>query len=67
MILTGTGEEFSGPATPADINLANHRQSTQEWAELGHESKNLLLNMLAIDVPMIAAVNGRHCATPSCR
>lgn len=67
VILTGTGEEFSGPAVPADVNLANHRQSPEEWAELGKESKNLLLNMLAIDVPMIAAVNGpavRHPELP---
>jgi enoyl-CoA hydratase/carnithine racemase len=67
VILTGTGEEFSGPATPAEQNLANHRQSTMDWLELGAESRNLLFNMLAIEVPMIAAVNGpalRHAELP---
>ena len=30
----------------------------REWAELGWTAKNLLTNLLAIDVPMISAVNG---------
>jgi enoyl-CoA hydratase/carnithine racemase len=67
VILTGTGDEFSGPAPTVEANMASHRQSPEEWGELGWESKNLLLNMLAIDAPMIAAINGpalRHAELP---
>lgn len=67
IILTGSGEEFSGPAPAPDANLQAHRQSPEEWGELGWEAKNLLFNMLAIDAPMIAAVNGpalRHAELP---
>jgi enoyl-CoA hydratase/carnithine racemase len=67
VILTGTGDEFSGPAPTVEANLASHRQSTKEWGVLGWESKNLLTNLLAIDAPMIAAINGpalRHAELP---
>ena len=67
VILTGTGDEFSGPAPSVEANLASHRQSTKEWGVLGWESKNLLTNLLAIDAPMIAAINGpalRHAELP---
>ncbi len=67
VILTGTGEAFSGPAPTVEANLAEHRQSPTQWGELGWESKNLLFNMLAIDAPMIGAVNGpalRHAELP---
>lgn len=68
IILTGAGDEFSGPAPDIDANLAAHRQTPVEWGELGWESKSLLFNMLAIDAPMIAAVNGpalRHAELPA--
>ena len=67
VIMTGTGSEFSGPVAEAESNAAAHRQSPEEWAELGRESHNLLMNLLAIDVPMIAAINGpaaRHAELP---
>lgn len=67
VIMTGTGEEFSGPAAEAETNRAEHRQTPDEWAELGWESNRLLSNLLAIDVPMIGAVNGpaaRHAELP---
>lgn len=67
VILTGTGEEFSGPAPEPAANLEEHQRSPVEWEELGRESNNLIMNMLAIDVPMIAAVNGpakRHAELP---
>jgi enoyl-CoA hydratase/carnithine racemase len=67
VILTGTGDEFSGPAPSVEANLASHRQSTRDWGVLGWESKNLLTNLLAIDAPMIAAINGpalRHAELP---
>jgi enoyl-CoA hydratase/carnithine racemase len=67
IILTGTGDEFSGPAPDPEKNIEAHRRSPQEWGKLGWEAKNLLLNMLAIDAPMIGAVNGpalRHAELP---
>lgn len=68
VILTGTGDEFSGPRIDdTAANRTYHRHSPQEWAELAWESKGLLTNMLSIDVPMIAAVNGpaaRHAELP---
>lgn len=68
VILTGTGDEFSGPAATADPgHLDKHRKTAEDWSELAWESKNLLFNMLAVDVPMIGAVNGpalRHPELP---
>jgi enoyl-CoA hydratase/carnithine racemase len=67
VIMTGTGDTFSGPVAEAESNRAAHRQTPDEWAELGWESNRLLGNLLAIDVPMISAVNGpaaRHAELP---
>jgi enoyl-CoA hydratase/carnithine racemase len=67
VILTGTGADFSGPVPEVESNRAAHRQTPEEWGDLGWESKNLLTNLMAIDVPMIAAVNGpalRHAELP---
>jgi len=67
VILTGTGDEFSGPVPDPAENKAYHHMDAAKWGELGWESNNLLTNMLAIDVPMISAVNGpaaRHAELP---
>lgn len=67
IILTGTGDEFSGPRADPDANRKYHKMTPDEWGELGWESKGLLTNLLAIDVPMISAVNGpavRHAELP---
>lgn len=67
VILTGTGSQFSGPRADPETNKALHKMSAADWAELGWESNGLLKNMLAIDVPMISAVNGpalRHAELP---
>ena len=68
IILTGAGQGFSGPAAADDPqHVQKHRHTLDEWIELAAESKNLLVNLLAIDVPMIAAVNGpalRHAELP---
>jgi enoyl-CoA hydratase/carnithine racemase len=67
VIMTGTGETFSGPVAEAESNRAAHKQTPDEWTELSWESNRLLTNMLAIDVPMISAVNGpaaRHAELP---
>jgi enoyl-CoA hydratase/carnithine racemase len=67
VIMTGAGDEFSGPAPDPEENKAAHKMTPQEWGDLGWESKGLLTNLLAIDVPMISAVNGpalRHAELP---
>lgn len=67
VILTGTGNEFSGPVPDPTENRRYHRQTPDEWGELGWEANRLHSNMLAIDVPMIGAVNGpatRHAELP---
>ncbi len=67
VIMTGTGDEFAGPGPDADANRAYHHQTPDEWGELGWEANRLHSNMLSIDVPMIAAVNGpaaRHAELP---
>ena len=67
IILTGKGDEFSGPVAEATQNRAYHSQSPDEWGELGWEANRLHANMLAIDAPMISAVNGpaaRHAELP---
>src|SRR3989304_6030601 len=51
VILTGTGDEFSGPVAEPKSNKAAHKMNAGEWGELGWESKGLLTNLLAIDVP----------------
>ena len=58
VIMTGTGAEFSGPAPEARANMKYHSMGPEEWGELAWEAKHLLTNLLLIDVPMIAAVNG---------
>jgi enoyl-CoA hydratase/carnithine racemase len=67
VILTGTGSEFSGPVAQPKENRSYHHQTPDEWGELGWEANKLHSNMLAIDVPMIGAVNGpasRHAELP---
>lgn len=67
VILTGTGEEFSGPEIAANVPRAVPKLSTEAWAKLGWESKHLIMNMLDIDVPVICALNGpalRHAELP---
>lgn len=68
VILTGTGDQFSGPrVADSAANRTNHKHSPENWAELGWESKGLLNNLLSIEVPMIAAINGpavRHPELP---
>lgn len=67
VIMTGTGDEFSGPTADPATHGGRHRMTPDEWGEQGWESVNILMNMLAIDVPMISAVNGpavRHAELP---
>ncbi len=63
VILTGTGNEFSGPPASQFTGGA----PAQDWAPLPWEGRELLFNLLRIEVPIIAAINGpaiRHVEIP---
>lgn len=65
VVLTGTGDVFSGPRPNPDA--PRYRRPVQEWDRVCWEGRGLLMNMLNIDVPMISAVNGpasRHSELP---
>ena len=67
IILTGTGEEFSGPAVASSVGRAVPKLTPEQWMKLGSEARRFTMNMLGIEVPMIAAVNGpalRHPEVP---
>ncbi len=64
VILTGTGNEFSGPKPVAG---PRYKWPIMDWDRTCREGRALLLNMLNIEVPMISAVNGpamRHSELP---
>ena len=64
VILTGTGDSFSGPQGTA---AGAPKRPPREWDKTYWEGKKLLGNLLDIEVPMIAAVNGpalRHSEIP---
>ena len=41
VILTGTGDEFSGPRADPTANRKYRKMTPDEWGELGWESKGL--------------------------
>jgi enoyl-CoA hydratase/carnithine racemase len=68
IILTGTGNEFSGPRV--GIEGHNHKRkpvTPAEWDPIYWEGKHLQMNLLNIEVPVISAINGpayRHAEIP---
>jgi enoyl-CoA hydratase/carnithine racemase len=68
IILTGTGDEFSGPrVTNAGHPIFPTRPSMELIDALVSEGKQGLMNFLNIDVPVISAINGpawRHSELP---
>ena len=59
IILTGTGNEFSGPRLAADAKFFHGAQLTPSGVhQVFWTAKQLVTALLAIEVPMIAAVNG---------
>ncbi|GIX48552.1 MAG: crotonase [Candidatus Tectimicrobiota bacterium] len=64
VIMTGTGEEFSGPRATPQMRL---RRPASQWDPIYWEGKHLLFALLDIEVPMISAINGpawRHSELP---
>jgi enoyl-CoA hydratase/carnithine racemase len=67
IILTGTGKEWTGPAITPSTGRAVGKVTAEQWTLLGDMANRFTVNMLAIEVPMIAAVNGpalRHAEVP---
>ena len=72
VILTGTGAEYAGPAVQPSGAGGHHNPrkpvTAEEWDQLWYwEGKHLLMNLLNIEVPVIAAINGpavRHAEIP---
>lgn len=60
VILTGTGESFIEPVDTSNVGrrLPTTSMSPQTWDEIYWNAKQLLMNLLEIEVPMIAAING---------
>lgn len=67
LILTGIGTDFSGPeASKMGSNHIGNR-SALEWDKFRVGGKDLLMNLLEVGVPIVAAVNGparRHAEIP---
>ncbi len=67
MILTGTGDEFSGPyqsTTQTVYNAGGVSISAEGLDRVHWNAKRLMTRLLDIEIPIIAAVNGpakRHC------
>lgn len=67
VILTGTGNEFSGPRATPETTSFTARPSIETLDRIHWEGRALLMNLLNIEVPVIAAVNGpawRHAEIP---
>jgi enoyl-CoA hydratase/carnithine racemase len=68
VILTGTGDEFSGPrGTPGASAITQHDITAESFDQVHRDGRALLMNLLDIEVPVIAAVNGpawRHSEIP---
>lgn len=55
VLLTGTGDRFSGPAASPERFLAG---DTRDWETIRREGVRLTMGLLEIDAPVIACVNG---------
>lgn len=67
VILTGTGDWFSGPQATVATSSFPERPDLKVVDRVHWEGRQLLMNLLNIEVPMIAAVNGpawRHSELP---
>ena len=64
IIMTGVGEAFTGPRGTAETRP---KRTPAEWDATYWEGKQLQMNLLDIEVPMISAINGpalRHSELP---
>lgn len=67
VILTGTGDAWSGPAVPPGGEPTAQAATAESWDRTYWAGKHLLMNLLDIEVPVISAINGpvyRHAEVP---
>src|SRR3954467_11581529 len=67
VIITGTGDEFSGPAATPGTTMFAKRPSVHTMDAIHWEGRHLLMRLLEIEVPVISAINGpawRHSEIP---
>lgn len=67
VIMTGTGEEFSGVRASPQTTSFTARPTIETLDRIHWEGRALLMNLLSIEVPVIAALNGpawRHSEIP---
>ena len=67
IILTGTGDAFSGPAIKPGSHPNRNSMTPSHYDPILWEGKHLLPNLLSIEAPVIAAINGpavRHAEIP---
>ena len=67
VILTGTGDEFSGPRATPGASAITQDITAETFDRVHRDGRALLMNLLDIEVPVIAAVNGpawRHSEIP---
>jgi enoyl-CoA hydratase/carnithine racemase len=67
VIMTGTGDEFSGVRASPQTTSSTARPTVETLDRIHWEGRALLMNLLGIEVPVIAALNGpawRHSEIP---
>jgi enoyl-CoA hydratase/carnithine racemase len=67
VIMTGTGDEFSGPPGSFGSDSQLGKVNADQWDRLRKGGKDMLWHLLRIEAPVIGAVNGpalRHCELP---
>ncbi|MFO1027456.1 MAG: enoyl-CoA hydratase/isomerase family protein [Acetobacteraceae bacterium] len=67
VIMTGTGDEFSGVRADPKTTSIPTRPTIETIDRIHWEGRALLMNLLSIEVPVIAAINGpawRHSEIP---
>jgi enoyl-CoA hydratase/carnithine racemase len=67
VIMTGTGDEFSGVRASPETTSFTARPTLETLDRIHWEGRALLMNLLSIEVPVIAALNGpawRHSEIP---
>ena len=67
VILTGTGDEFSGIRASGATRSLSQGITAKAYDRVHWEGRALLMNLLNIECPVIAAINGpawRHCEIP---
>ena len=67
VILTGTGDEFTGVRATSGTRSLAQGLTASAYDRVRWEGRALLMNLLSIEVPVIAAINGpawRHSEIP---